>query len=107
MTLASIKSMLSTLSQSKETPAWLMIQAEECTTQQCGTDPDGNKQGSMINPADCDDYNNCNGDFECQTEFTFCAEDLKLIKPFCSRNMSVPVLRMMVSAVTKTNNVLS
>jgi hypothetical protein len=40
-------------------PASLTIQAKQCTTIQCGTDPHGKKQGYMIDPADCDDLEFC------------------------------------------------
>jgi hypothetical protein len=57
-----------------------IIQAEQkCVTSQCGTAPDGSKQGYMLNPADCEEVESCNV-IDCQFEYLFCAEKAEIDK---------------------------
>jgi hypothetical protein len=68
----------STFTKSMQQP--IMIQGEQCTVGQCGNGPDGKKQRFMIDPADCDDYNDCGDPKECVREYFFCAEEFEIVK---------------------------
>jgi hypothetical protein len=80
----------------KELPGGIMTQAELCTTFQCGTTPNGKEQHFLIDPSDCDDYEDCfqNDPTEC-AKFLFCAEDyefdttLKLTSYECTGDVTV------------------
>jgi hypothetical protein len=45
----------------------------------CGSGPDGmKKQGWMLNPKDCDNFDDCNGNMTCEFEYLCCAEELEI-----------------------------